>query len=229
MSPLPQSLNPNKLDTELVWYKQPILIGFALAVNASLVWLMYGLTLKSYVPEPTNTVSLSAVFQSRQQQQLEPEIEQIFEMSQAPQSSSMPPPPQAVNLTALEFDSSVSIPTVNIPIDNKTQNFQPITMTFSPNGKEFGSVMSSSIARAKPVFQVPPQYPAKAKQDLIEGYVTLDLHIDQSGRAQEIKVVKESPSGVFTRSAKRAVIRWRFVAPEETQWQRITIRYELEK
>ncbi|ANS85881.1 Protein TonB [Vibrio scophthalmi] len=209
------------------WYHQPLL--FALLINLALVGLMYWLTMGNQNMSRTKPVSLSTVFQARQAENVEPEMEPLFEVSQAPQSASMPPPPMALNVTRLEFDSSVTIANIKVPLETSKPNLQMVSLTFSPQGNGLGSVMTSAMAQAKPVFQIPPQYPAKAKQNGIEGHVTLDLLVDASGRAQDIKVVEETPAGVFARSAKRAVIRWRFAAPEESQWQRITIRYELEK
>lgn len=209
------------------WYHQPLL--FALMINIALVGLMYWLTMGNQNIGRTKSVSLSTVFQARQTENVEPEMDPLFEVSQAPQSASMPPPPMALNVTSLEFDSSVTIPNIKVPLETRKPNLQMVSLTFSPQGKGLGSVMTSAMAQAKPVFQIPPQYPEKAKQNGIEGHVTLDLLVDTSGRAQEIKVVEETPVDVFARSAKRAVIRWRFVAAEENQWQRITIRYELEK
>ena len=209
------------------WYSLPLL--FAVAINVALVGLMYWLTMGNQNISRNKPVSLSMVFQARQPESIEPEIEPVFEVSQAPQSTSMPPPPMVLNVTTLEFDSSVTAPNIKVPLEMTKPNFQVVSLTFNPQGNGLGSVMSSAITQAKPVFQIPLQYPAKAKQNSIEGHVTLDLNIDVNGRAQEIKVVEETPVGVFSRSAKRAVIRWRFVAPEENQWQRIIIRYELEK
>lgn len=39
----------------------------------------------------------------------------------------------------------------------------------------------------------------------------------------------EKPEGVFRASALRVVRRWAFMPPAEPAWQRLTIRYELEK
>lgn len=209
------------------WHQQAWLI--ALLINLLLVWLMYWLTLGNKGVNRIQSVSLSTVFQVRQVESIEPEIEPVFEVSQAPQSSSMPPPPSALNLATLEFDSSVSLPNIPVPVDESKPNLQMVSLTFSPKGNEIGNVMSSTVAQAKPVFQIPPQYPARAKQNGIEGYITLELLIDVDGRAQEVKVAAEEPEGVFAHSAKRAVMRWRFAPPQDNQWQRITIRYELEK
>ena len=221
-------LNPSaRVAARRCWYKQPLL--FAMLINLVLVWLMYWLTIGNQSTSTTRTVSSSTVFEARKTEKVEPEVEQLFEMSQAPQSASIPPPPMAVNLATTTFDSALSLPNIVLPLDINKPNLQMVNLTFSPQGNVAGSVMNSAMAEAKPVLQIPPQYPAKAKQDGIEGYVTLALNINADGRVEEIKVVAEHPVGVFARSAQRAVIRWRFVASVQGQWQRITIRYELEK
>ncbi|MGC9423326.1 energy transducer TonB [Vibrio sp.] len=208
------------------WLQQPWFI--ALLINFALVWLMYWLTLGNQKVDRVHSIHLSTVFHARPFEHMEPEQDQSVDVSQAPQSASMPPPPTILNLSTLAFDSSVSLPNMKVPIETNKPDLQIVNLTFSPQGNGVGSMISSAMAQAKPVIQIPPRYPAKAKRDGIEGFVTLDLYLDQEGRAQEIKVVAEEPPGVFARSAKRAVIRWRFMAPEEKQWQRITIRYELE-
>ena len=73
----------------------------------------------------------------------------------------------------------------------------------------------SSIALARPVHRVPPQYPVKAKQQGIEGYVVMDLRINAEGRVEDVRVVREKPEGVFRASALRVVRRWAFVSPAE--------------
>lgn len=218
--------NPN---ARLGLSKQVLFWSSALVVNLVLISLMYWLTIGKHKVETRKTISLAAVFQPRQADAPEPEIEQIFEVSQAPQNTSMPPPPTVLNLSTLNMDTTVAIPDIKVPIDKSKPDLNLVSLTFSPKGKAEGSVMSSALAQAKPVFQVPPQYPTKAKQNAIEGYVTLKIKVATDGRAEDIQVLDEQPKGVFARSAKRAVIRWRFAAPETTQWQRITIRYELEK
>ena len=63
----------------------------------------------------------------------------------------------------------------------------------------------------------------------VEGYVVMDLRINAEGRVEDVRVVREKPEGVFRASALRVVRRWAFMPPAEPAWQRLTIRYELEK
>lgn len=207
-----------------------VLFSMAVMINIGLVLLMYFLTLGSNAEVTPTSVMIATVFKPQEVNEESPDTDPIFEMSQAPQRSSIPPPPVKVTMSVLDIASAVSVPVIKVPFDDTTMDFTQVSLTFSPKGNgNTGSVLSSAIAQAKPVFQVPPQYPVKAKRNAIEGFVTLDLKINPDGRAEEIKVVKEKPEGVFARSAKRAVVRWRFVSPKSIQWQRMTIRYELEK
>ncbi len=109
-----------------------------------------------------------------------------------------------------------------------------VPMTFTPTATPTPPVQAapkavSTIALAKPVHRVPPQYPVKARQQGIEGFVTMDLLINQEGRVEDLRVVKEKPEGVFKSSATKVVRRWVFMAPSQPTWQRLTIRYELDK
>lgn len=109
-----------------------------------------------------------------------------------------------------------------------------VPMSFTPTATPTLPVQAapkavSTIALAKPTHRVPPQYPIKARQQGIEGFVTMDLFIDTEGRVEDVRIVKEKPEGVFKASATKVVRRWVFVAPPQPAWQRLTIRYELEK
>ncbi|NVD06734.1 TonB family protein [Vibrio sp. JPW-9-11-11] len=61
-----------------------------------------------------------------------------------------------------------------------------------------------------PVYRVDPDYPPKAVQRGIEGYVTLRFDIDQDGVPFDIEVLQAKPKRIFDRSAIRALKRWRY-------------------
>lgn len=60
------------------------------------------------------------------------------------------------------------------------------------------------------VRRAPAQYPPQAKRQGVEGFVELDVLVDAQGNPEEIRVVRSEPSGVFDKSAVRAVMRWKF-------------------
>lgn len=199
----------------------------AVVINFALASVIYALSLGAHTFSTASPVSLSPVYMSSAVSS-EPVAEDVVvELSSAPLSSA-PPPPMTLNLTTLSMDSQVVLPLSMPDITQQTPILPTISMQFSAQGTAPGSQMTASIGTAKPVFQIPPQYPIRAKQRGIEGYIVLDMKITPQGRAEQVKVVKQEPENIFSRSAKRAVMRWRFAAPKVTEWQRITIRYQLE-
>ena len=84
-----------------------------------------------------------------------------------------------------------------------------------------------------PVERVAPEeYPRKARERGIEGFVTLNLLIDTSGTIERVKVLQAEPAGVFEEVALATIRRWRFkpavyeAAPVRA-WAKQTIRFEL--
>ncbi len=57
-------------------------------------------------------------------------------------------------------------------------------------------------------------YPPQARQQGVEGYVSVRYDVDVDGRVQNARVAESSPPGVFDESAVQAVSRWRFKPPE---------------
>ena len=63
-----------------------------------------------------------------------------------------------------------------------------------------------------PLVRVDPQYPPKALQRRIAGWVELEFTIGPAGTVQDAKVIGSYPPNVFDRAALRAVRRWRYNA-----------------
>ncbi|QMV14465.1 energy transducer TonB [Vibrio spartinae] len=64
--------------------------------------------------------------------------------------------------------------------------------------------------QAIPLYQIKPDYPPRAKRREIEGSVTLQFDIDESGRAVNVQVIDSQPKRIFDRSARRAIRQWKF-------------------
>lgn len=63
-----------------------------------------------------------------------------------------------------------------------------------------------------PLVTLPPRYPRSARSRRIEGFVEVEFTVEKDGTVADIHVVNAEPSGVFERSAQRAVRRWKFQA-----------------
>ncbi len=61
-----------------------------------------------------------------------------------------------------------------------------------------------------PLVRVDPDYPARARQRGIEGYVEIEFSISPVGTVQNPRVIGASPSFVFDRAALRAVRKWKY-------------------
>jgi len=86
-----------------------------------------------------------------------------------------------------------------------------------------------------PLVRVDPEYPPRAKQRGIEGWVDLEFTIGPAGNVQDPFVLGANPSQVFDQSALRAVRRWRYNPKLENgkavarKGVRVRLRFELEK
>lgn len=71
-------------------------------------------------------------------------------------------------------------------------------------------VRTNDEKKDEPKIKFFPQYPAKAAQDKIEGFVTLSFKVNKDGSVQNVKVTESSPPQVFDDAAVEAVSKWEF-------------------
>jgi protein TonB len=78
----------------------------------------------------------------------------------------------------------------------------------------------------------PLEYPRKAKQKGIEGYVVLNMLIDKTGQVVNVRVLESNPTGIFDEVATKGVNEWSFTpAKYKGQpvrvWAKQKLRFEL--
>ena len=85
-----------------------------------------------------------------------------------------------------------------------------------------------------PLVRVNPDYPRRALERGIEGWVHVRFTITAAGTVKDLVVVDAEPKGVFDEAASKAVLRWRYnprvengVAVERVGEQTL-IRFKLE-
>ena len=61
-----------------------------------------------------------------------------------------------------------------------------------------------------PLVRFPPEYPIPAISRRIEGYVLLRFTITETGSVADPEVIRADPPGVFERSARRAILKWKY-------------------
>jgi len=78
---------------------------------------------------------------------------------------------------------------------------------------ELGLDLGGDIQIAReltPLVRVPPDYPTKALMEGIEGYVILRFIVTETGSVEDPEVLRAEPPNLFERSARRAVLRWKY-------------------
>ena len=70
-----------------------------------------------------------------------------------------------------------------------------------------GAVKASSLKLRR---KVDPEYPTRALQQGISGWVDLDFTVTRDGSVRDVTVAAADPADVFDNSASNAVRRWRY-------------------
>ncbi len=60
------------------------------------------------------------------------------------------------------------------------------------------------------VKRIPPVYPVHAKQQKIQGYVTIQFIVNTQGAVEDVTVIESNPSGIFDQSVITCVYKWLF-------------------
>ena len=206
-----------------------LICGLAFVIQAGLALLVQELI----KPQPkqrlrVQSVPLYRIVSHDRETPREPEQQQPLVAAQRPVSAAQRP--SFTDIKFPDLPASFSIPDVPFRSD---LDFK-ITPRFSFDSRAIkvaeSSQIQSKIRMARPTYQIPPHYPARAKRNGIEGQVIVDLLIDKEGKPQQHNVITEKPKGVFLQSTLRAVLRWRFAPPEQNQeWQRLIVNYKLER
>lgn len=90
--------------------------------------------------------------------------------------------------------------------------------------------LSPAAAEDSLIHRVEPEYPEEARKQQIQGPVALDVHINQDGAVQQLKVL--SGDSLLAQAAIDAVKQWRFqphtVNGHAVEMQtRITLNFKL--
>jgi periplasmic protein TonB len=76
-------------------------------------------------------------------------------------------------------------------------------------GVDIGSGVQ--IARElTPLVRIPPEYPERARMNMIEGVVLLRFTVTETGSVADPEVIRSEPEGYFDKAAIRAVLRWKY-------------------
>jgi protein TonB len=112
-------------------------------------------------------------------------------------------------------------------IDNNVATLAP---TVDARGAMSRLTMSAGSDRdVIPLVRINPDYPPRAQQRGIEGYVIVQFTITATGTVKDAIVVEAQPKGMFDDAALKAIARWRYNPKVEngTAVERVGIRTRL--
>ncbi len=84
-----------------------------------------------------------------------------------------------------------------------------------------------------PIVRVTPQYPLRASERGIEGWVEVEFTISKLGTVKNPTVINSHPSSIFDRSALKAIRKWKYTPkiedgePVERPGEKVRLRFDL--
>lgn len=173
----------------------PIALAVTLALFSLMAWMVDNGG-KS-IPKPTSTLSFTMVM-AEQEQDVQRRQRSIPEQPQVPQVPTQAP---ARSDQTAAMDVSSLNPLVDLNLSTAIEGV-------AVNAPQFGEF--SVNQQVMPLHRVEPNYPAKALQRGVEGYVTLRFNIDELGKTRDIEVVDSNPKRYFEREAMLALRNWKY-------------------
>ncbi len=172
----------------------PVATALALLVTFGLFWTMQALIgatgeLKEGLRSPT----IDFVRLKRDTRPIEKEREPPKR-----EKPDQPPPPPEMNLAK------------NMNPGDAVGEIIPMTDIDVELGKATKLGAGGGDSDVVPLVRVDPEYPPRARQRRIEGWVDIEFTIGTAGTVHDAKVIGAHPSTVFEQSALRAVRRWRY-------------------
>jgi protein TonB len=172
----------------------PAAFAIALVVTFGLFWTMQALIgVGGELKEGTASPRIEFVRLKRDSSP----IEKKREPPKREKPDAAPPPPE-MNLAK------------NMNPSEAVGEIIPMADTAVELGKATSLGAGGSDRDVVPLVRVDPQYPPKARQRRIEGYVDIEFTIGPAGTVKNPKVIGASPPSVFDQAALRAVRRWRY-------------------
>jgi TonB family protein len=92
-----------------------------------------------------------------------------------------------------------------------------------------GGAREAEQGNSAPVYREPPEYPRPALLAGIEGVVTLEFAISESGAVRDPHVVEAVPAGVFDEAALKAIAKWRYSPRATERHARQSILFSLKR
>jgi len=149
------------------------------------------------------------------------DVQEVREIERKPEA-----PAEVEAAPDMTIDLSTAVDNVggNIEIGATAMEAAPITSG--------GTGFSATDGEYLPIVRVPPQYPARASENGVEGYVTVIFTVTAEGTTKDVRVV-ESSHKMFERAATKAALKYKYKPrvidgePIESAGVRVRIEFQL--
>lgn len=172
-----------------------IALGGATVVTLGLFWSMQALIQVGYrIKEVSPSITVDFV---RLRKDTAPKVKE-----RKPPEREKPEPPPA----------PPDISTSKARLDPGQQGFAAVAPDIDPSDALGGGVGAGggSDRDVVPMVQIKPEYPMRAEQRGIEGWVTVEYTITRAGTVKDARVVAAHPPRIFDRAALQAVKKWKY-------------------
>lgn len=186
----------------------PFAVGITLALFFLMRFLVTGEFKKEEETDTLDTIELAR--ESRDESTREQETTKRPEKRETP-----PPPPKMTSSRRPPKQDAIDV------------NIGDVGVSIDPSG-DF-----RSDSDVQPIVRVPPQYPVRAAERGIEGWVLLEFTVTETGAVENAVVLDADPPSIFNRAAVRAVSKWKYkpmmVNGKPVAWkQQVVLTFELE-
>ena len=134
-----------------------------------------------------------------------------------------PPPPEPPPDVVIDrrIDSTGDGPKIPVPTPDRVE--------FADHDYAFAPVSDGPLVA---IVRVEPDYPSRAEQQGLEGWVVLEFDVSAAGHVENVRII-ESSHAVFERAAVRAALKFRYRPkvvdgiPQPTRGLRNRFRFEM--
>jgi protein TonB len=195
----------------------PLAVAIALVVTFGLFWTMQALIgVSGELKEGVSSPRVEFVRLKRDSRPIEKKREPPKR-----EKPDQPPPPPDISMSKAKLDPSAmvtAIPEVN-----------------AGDALGGGIGMAGGADRdAVPLVRINPEYPMRARQRGIEGWVTIEFTISKAGTVQNPHILASHPRKIFDKSALQAIRKWKYNpkikngVPVERFGQKVTLEFAME-
>ncbi len=166
---------------------------FAIAVTFGLFYLMQALILGQEAELSEVTGTMIDFVRLKKDTELETKKRKMPEKKEPEEP---PPPPD------------LSMARSNKPTQEMGEMAFAIDVDVDVGGTDVA--IAASDTDVVPIVRVNPQYPLRASERGIEGWVIVEFTISKLGTVKDPKVLQSHPSSIFDRSALKAIRKWKY-------------------